>query len=647
MQQLRRARWMDSSDQILIAPYYSIEGSQNSRLVFVNRFADPIDYELRVLSPSGQTLPLGGDVIKPRGVLEVDLKEALSIAPPIFRRGTLELRYFGDPAMTQAWMILSGSRGVTAKPLLKLANSTESEAIAAWDLSAHPDAASIEPLIAVHNSGPTPIRFTISWRPAEADEKIVRRMIPPFHTLFLRAPRQIGKMDSGALWAHHDGTPSQVSVAGFLVTSEQVLGTLSLQAPSTIASPSTFEGFPLPNTPNAKVFVSLFNPGWTDGPEDIDVVLADLTTGDARVTRHVVLPPRALKTVDVRQLVADEAAGDLGRVRVRIASKRGPMLASGYAITTDGAYIDLPLISREKSHGTGTYPIPALKSYDVQTTFINLGEERALLYGYFSSDQGEYALEPIELPPGATHRLDFQELADNCQPDRLGRRIDPDFESGFFQWTSREGSIELLARTEIRPRDGTDTVGFNCFGCCEEFPSGDVIPGDVGLDVGETTGLETVEYVDTCAGRTGPYHAYPDSLYYSAPFSWNGWQLSASGLSNQTVSFDASGEYWWVTCIQRLRHFFGFGDATSDRCMHDYGPDGYDESPDANGCHGQTSNCGTCYTCCEKIKDVGECRCAFGGETCRALAAQGCFDCKELCFGKFTDGCANMLFDCT
>jgi len=649
MQQQRRVRWMESSDQVLVAPYYSTQGRNAARLVLMNRFAEPIDYQVRALSSQGRSFPLGGDTLPGRGVIEVDLSEALSIAPPPFQSGSVEVTYFGDSEMAQAWVLLSGDRGDLEELLVKRSKVLGNDTIAYWDVSMFQKIGGAEPLFAIHNAGEVPAQLSLSWASEEERPWSEKRVLGPSQTVFIHRPPPMDGVLRGKFSMQYDGEPGTVVVAGLAVQGKKertALSRIEVYEPGQLDSGSTFEGLDPVRGRDGETFLTIADTREDGDPRVVRVALVEGRTGAVTAFHDFVFRPGGVQTVSLSVLLEATGRRDAQDLRPRVSSDQGSFVVTGQSLLPKGEVLDLTLMPTATAHDAGTYPVPPLDRFNVTTSWVNLGREKAELFGYFVSAQGEYALEPIEIPAGGTYSLDFRKMASSASADRLGRTVDIGDGWGFFQWLSRRGSTDLIARTEAYRLGHTDRVGFNCFGCCAEFPTGSVLPSDVGFDIGETPSFETLEWVDTCAGMTGPYHAYADVLSYSSPLSWNGWTISTTGFTNQDVYFQGSGSYMTVTCQSKMRNFYGGGNATSDRCMKNYGPDGYDESPEAGGCPGQTSGCGECYTCCEKIKAVGECRCSFGGNTCSALAAQACFDCKQACFGVFAETCQTQDFSC-
>ena len=177
----------------------------------------------------------------------------------------------------------------------------------------------------------------------------------------------------------------------------------------------------------------------------------------------------------------------------------------------------------------------------VSTTWLNLGAATAKVVAQLDWEGGgTYALPEISIAPGASHRLDFAELIRNAKSDLLGRELNRSYRKGFFRWSVRGGSHKLLARTEVEPTEG-GRFGFNCAGCCVEFPYGAIEPGSATFPVGESASFVAGEYRNTCSGGLlGPYSATSPVLTVPSPFSWNGFTLRASGPGSGTLSFTAT-----------------------------------------------------------------------------------------------------------
>lgn len=647
MEELRASRWAKSKEQLLVAPYYSNRPGETTKLLVVNRFADPIDLVLVAHSSSGESRPLDVEILEPRETAEINLREALQGAPRDFQVGSLRLSYFGDPEMIQAWVVLSG-RGELEVPLTKKTGFGAWQWFSFWDTRPFLAAAQSEPYFVFHNTEDTLVTVEVVANTAVGPAEVYREQIPPGGTATLK-PKSHGRWAAAGLQIRQDGSPGQVVAAGFL-EGRNVLTALPIMTPSEIEAARAFFVPALPfelTPPDAPValVLSLFNPAVTGEPKNVHVVLRDLD-GLLVFEHQLVLEPWETRALDLSSL-PHGAQSVSGWVRMELTSTEGGVIPHAYGLVRDGGVIDVALVPQDKAHDGGTYPLADLKSNDVFTTFLNLGSEPATIVSQIQWDRGTYALEPFTVPAGTSYRLDFRTIAEQGKPDPAGRRLDGNYERAFFQWFSRRGSSQLIARTEVRRKESLDVIGFNCYGCCEELPWGAVIPSSLAFDTGEQPLFQPVEYVDTCSGTLGPYEIYPAYKTFFSPLSWSSSNiLSTVDYTHQTVGFEEKGYYQWVDCSDRLRTVRGAGPVTVDRCMAQHGPPGFDEG---QSCAAQTGSCTSCYDCCEKLKQVGYCRCdqqMFGRTECKAGVRFSCGTCKQTCFGTFLDSCSEQLSSC-
>jgi hypothetical protein len=190
-------------------------------------------------------------------------------------------------------------------------------------------------------------------------------------------------------------------------------------------------------------------------------------------------------------------------------------------------------------------------------------------------------------------------------------------------------------------------VGFNCFGCCTEFPTGEVIPVSIAFDIGQVPLFQAAEIDHTCQGDIGPNPVDSPSLSYTTPLSWDGVHVSTSDLTYQTLSFTARDVRVSVTCQEVGTTISGSGPGEVDQCQHDNNP-GHDPG---KGCNQSpnSGSCSDCYSCCDKQKAVGYCRCDKAGgnvQACKAGVVAACGSCKQLCFGTYDESCTAQVTSC-
>ena len=183
----------------------------------------------------------------------------------------------------------------------------------------------------------------------------------------------------------------------------------------------------------------------------------------------------------------------------------------------------------------------------MSTTWLNLGATTAKVVAQLDWEGGgSYALPEISIAAGASYRLDFAELIRNAKPDLLERELNSSYQKGFFRWSARGGSRKLLARTEVGPAEGGQ-FGFNCTGCCLEFPYGAIEPRRAIFLVGWSASFVASEYRNTCSGGLlGPYYPSSPLLAAPSPFTWNGFTLRASEPGSAFLSFSATATRYEV-----------------------------------------------------------------------------------------------------
>ena len=198
----------------------------------------------------------------------------------------------------------------------------------------------------------------------------------------------------------------------------------------------------------------------------------------------------------------------------------------------------VPLIGVRSAHHNGMYPLPGLDDHRVVTTLTNLGSESASVVAQIDWAGESYALPSITIGPGASHRINIAELAENGPPDILGRLLDSDYENAVLRWSSRAGSLALIARTEADVIGGGH-FGFQGTGCCYESPYGELLPRSPVFEVGESIDFQASEFRATCTGTMGPFDVEAPALDYESNFDWTGRILSATSPGEDQFRFTA------------------------------------------------------------------------------------------------------------
>jgi hypothetical protein len=608
MAEARAIRWAQADQQLFVAPLPTLVDGMHVRLILNSRFAEPIPLEIQVTSAEGDLFVVSIEDLEPRGSLEVDLLADVKSAGAQLEPAAVRVSFFGDKEMVQAWLLVSGEAGQLEVPLLSRNDESAWQWTTFWDTRLYREALRLRPRIAFVNTEATPVSLTLDLQNAGGSSKRTVRRIPPLGT-YVWNPSVRSLRRPGALRAQHDGAPGQVLPIGYL-EGGRFLAALPVLGSSAVAESVVYDSTTLPlGTGNEnRPILSLFHPGGEHRePAQVRVAVIEALSGEALGTVKRWLAPEEIQSLDLRPLMPEAFSSPARMLRLQVLSEDGPLLAMGVSLSPAGVATDIALIPRQKVHDSGTYPIPNLEDHQVVSTFLNLGSTEAELFGHLSWADGEYALAPIRVAPGAAVRVDFQELMDRAEPDLQGRIFQPGDSPAYFQWLSRRGSSELIARTEIRPLASADSYGFNCFGCCEEFPAGGIEPGFAAFAVGGSADFVPVEFIDTCSGTIGPYSATPISTSYSSPLGWNYSQVWSGGLTNQMVSFSGDGFYMWVDCEERHRTFVGDAPAVAeDECQEEHNP-GFDVGRGCCGIHGADTV--ACNSCCDKQHMVAICRC--------------------------------------
>lgn len=652
MDDFARSR-VENADRItLVAPYFSIARGTNTKIVVLNKFVETLDVELDVSSSRGNVETTLSHSVAPRGQLEIDLRQEMAGLRPSPRTGSLRLTFLGDAEMLQAWVVVTRKDQVMGFPLVALSDQGDAKWVSFWDTRPYGDDEEVVPNFVFLNTDDLPVELAIEQRISNEAVRAIRRVIPGGGTVKLALDNAARKAAVGTLTATHGGRAGSVVAMGF-VEGKSVLARLRLAPPAEAGRERFFESFALPvpaaeTGPPPVVTVELFDTRPSGPQAPVEVKLMAVADSQELWARELSLAPGQHTTFFVDSLREGmEVAG--GPLRLQVRSPAGSVLPMAYILRGEDV-VDVSLVDRELVHSSGTYPLPDFAKSDAMTTILNLGHEPSEVVGQVNWQGGTYAIGPLQVPAEGGVQLRFRDLAESELPDMLDRTVPRDFAGGFFHWRVRSGSRELLASTEVRDLGSFDSFGLNCFTeCCPEFPFGDIMPGPISFNLGFQEPLFPVEMIGTCNGLMGPFNVFGANLSFSSPLSWNGQVAASGGLTNQRVSFSASRERLSLFCVIR-RIFIGDDEEVIvDKCLKEKGPEGYDPRLEAGGCPGQTASCDQCLSCCEKLKDVANCRCDQipGQSNCGGvLAAAACQTCKMACAGKFELTSCNSALSC-
>lgn len=637
MAKMREARLEAADLEVLVAPLLPWLAGQELQLVVNSRFTEPIDLHVAASSPAGEMDFLTHQRLEPRGTLRLDLDEMLQLFDPGPRDHSLRLSYVGDAEMIQAWLISEGRAGAMEQQMIKVSLQSLTQWHSFWDLDAVAAGRAVVPRFAFQNTEMTPVSIVLRLDDGSGEVESIERVVTAGGTWHFQVDR---RMRAGTLSVGHDGSPGQVQAAGVLAGGT-FLAQLPLVPHRPDGGPESYESMIL-SSEDASRRRPIAQLAAIDvvKPSAAEVALLDVDTGLPLASQEVVLRPGHPASLDLSTLLALGVSDrEVERFRLRIRSP-SRVLAQAFLVGSHGVPTDIALVPASKAHDSGTYPVPNLDRYVAWAEFLNLGEEPAQIFAHLSWAEGDYAVEPFEVPPGGTRMLDISALAESGPPDAAGRSFRPADRPIYFQWMGRRGSSDLIARTFVRRHGETDAIGFNCFGCCEEFPFGAMVPEFAAFLVGTSAQFMAAEYIDTCSGTIGPFYAAPNGVTFNSPLSWNTHEVSAAGQTTQTVSFTGSGMYMQVFCKPRAINYFGDGPTVADEaCQQAHNP-GFEPS---RGCCGMFGlNVSACKSCCDREKSVADCRCdklPFGFRSlCKALVSL--FSTLD-CHGPCAAGCGD------
>lgn len=585
-------------------PFYSIREGTETDLFLLNTTADPVSVDAFVRNPTGEEISLGRYVIGGAEHLELALKELLRGTPAAFAEGSIRLSYLGDKDTLPGWAVLrSGSQA------LEIALSTPEEFgaqsfLSFWDTSLPAPGPPPRAQFYLVNTGASPVAFSaVTGNGRRSEEPLRGRLLPgERHVITLEGSAK----KAGWIRVTHDGQPGDLYGVGLLDRGTTVTA-LPLFKPEETSKGPDFEAIriPLPTESRARaatqVGLSFFNTGIQEQLLRLEVLAQ--ASGAVLATDSLSIGPYEVASFDagriLRRLSPSSASQEL---RLRVRGGQPSLLVRGASVLPTGETVDLTFFPAVDAHHAGTYPIPPPDRYEVFTSLVNLGAEDAKVVVQTYWRGGTYSYGPVTVPGGGSSRISLDEITALEQPDMLQRRFDRNHPRGVLKWLVQSGSLALLGRTEVRPRDSGEAFGFNCFGCCQEIPRAGVEPGFVDFVSGETPLFQACIFFDTCSGTMGPYEpSYVTSTTIPYPFSWNLTNVSASGPAEEDLWFESSELAFTVGCRSEPRSPRGRGRASACR-IHVLGL-----RSDRN-CSAETTNCPACMACCAAWYNYDVCK---------------------------------------
>ena len=538
----RAAHRSHFSRVVQFMPFYSIASGDRASVFLLNMFADTIPVTLTAYDSYGNPYTLFEHQVEPRTHLELSLNRALASAGSRYHQGSLTIQYRGQDSTVSAWAVLQ--RGSHATEIaFSLPSQFRSTTLRGfWDTHPLGSVASGVPVYAVMNAATVPVEYSVTVRSERQGTTVRRFRLQPNASRLFRVP---GNRSKGSLVIEHRGVAGDLVCAGLLEGSG-LLAPLPVVVPAALES-SRHHALGVPTTGWLRTWLTLFNPSARS--QTATVSAYDPASGRrlGRITQAV--GSERVETVSLATLLGSLGSTRPRTVRITVEHRGSPrsLLVSGARLGRSGQVEGIAFFQDGQAHHNGTYPLVNVSRGAVSTTWLNLGASTARVVAQLDWEGGgSYALPEISIAPGASHRLDFAELIRKAKPDLLGRKLERAYRKGFFRWSARGGSHKLLARTEVEPTQG-GRFGFNCAGCCVEFPYGAIDPGSATFLVGSSASFVAGEYRNTCSGGLlGPFSASSPTLTVPSPFSWNGFTVRAASPGSGTLSFTATATRYEV-----------------------------------------------------------------------------------------------------
>ena len=556
----------------LFLPYYSIAPGVETSVSVLNRFSDSFVVLLTAFSANGEAHPSIEVEIAGGSQRAISLNRILSESGSEFGDGSVRIDYLGEEHLLAAWAVVRTGSQATSIPFADPSQAQSTRAQSFWDTRSLEKTHRVEPVYALLNTSDSVLEYSAAVTTSEgSSEKSYEGKLQPQAVELLSPGRGNDGFAAGSITIEHDSLAGDLITIG-LLQGESFLSPLPVFDPETHLS-TEYHAVRMPlrsrdslgHPVSMRAFVLAFNS--TQEQQEASVVVFDQTTGE-ELTRHEgILEPGSIKTLDIGELLAAaNAVVDVDNVRVAVthSGEPGSVLLSARSVGFDDRVVYVPLIGVRSAHHNGMVPLPGLDDHRVVTTLTNLGSEAAGVVAQIDWEGGSYALPLITIGPGASHRIDIAELAENGPLDILDRVLDPGYENAVLRWSSRAGSLSLIARTEAEVIGGGH-FGFQGAGCCFEAPYGELLPRSPVFEVGESIAFVASEFRATCRGTMGPFDAEAPSLDYESNFDWTERTLSATSPGEGQFSFIATSYAMDSSCSADYADYGGQANGAAKR----------------------------------------------------------------------------------
>jgi hypothetical protein len=630
MERLRVARRAEARDIDFYSPFYSIEGQRDTTLFVMNRISEPIAVEL-VARSQDEELALGSYTIESLRHVELSLREILAGMPPGFRAGSLRMSLLGDEETVQAWAVIQESTGQTFEVPFTTPDTVSATLFYAfWNL---PSLGPSQPgPLALHLLNTSKRELSVTLGTGKGRQPLQNLRLQPGERVRWSNAKSAAHGGTGWVEVSHDGEAGDLIGVG-TIGDEVLLGTVALIPRGEAETRRHYESLPFPLEGTGDTLSSK-SAGWLSilsvarDQQEVTVELLDAASGTELARTTVRSDPFEVVTMPMGRLTGG-LHPETRNVRIRVKGQTRGLCVQGTRVLQDHTTEELAFSAAYEAHGSAKYPLPDIRRYETVTTIINAGHEPSEVVGQVYWDGGTFALGPLTIPAGASHDIQLEVLAESAPMDLLGRTLDPFRPGGVLQLAVSSGSRHLLGRTFVRPRKGQDRFGFNCFGCCHQWPRGAVVPNSATFNPGQSEPFQIAYYEDTCSGTIGPYPTGATSMTVPSPFTWNGSYVGATAPAKNFLSFQGLRTKITSGCQEYEVNINGFG--TADSCKGNLAKPGGGSWDPAKTCISQASSCAPCYNCCDAILAYNLCKGAN-----KDLAQSEANTCKGHCL---TDRC--------
>ena len=488
-----------------------------------------------VLTPTFYTLEgeaiVGPDItLKPTEIRFVDTK---SLIPEKERDahkwGGIALSYFGGFLEEWAQLTLHGIRGGGSLNVLftTLTQKRSNTAEAVWWTPAGGSA-----VIALGNSSDQPVQAKLAFANGQSQSVEVR----PFATELVRLDSDVDNLDrAGAVSLSYTGPEGGLIPTGYTSSADgrftsmiRFYDTQQIVQPNLYATDLRIRG--------AKPRMVLRN--ISNNSIEATPVFLPLDEGtDQSIKLPVIsLAPSQTVNVDLDRLlkVALRANLDSASVRVMNTGKAGSLIGALYSFDERaGLASDVPLRdSGPMNASTGSYPIRLDDEYTTVVAITNVTDQPGSFSWQINHAGGYYVAGLVEVPPGATRKIDLRQIRDEQKLDVNKHALPLDFKVGQFRWVPFTPKVRFNGRAEMINVKDRVSSSYSCALCCSDNTNfGYLTPSSVTLLAGEGASFQA--WIQPTGSNSGnPSCSPPGQPYPVGGYEWTSGNTSVARVDS-------------------------------------------------------------------------------------------------------------------